>query len=104
MQTVGYSQTNDGNRTAVQIDETITEPAYRQQVSIVLTQVYFPIDSAYAPRASWPNGGCPARLDPGTCIVVSVLEAESLMRGVAGAMAKSTSRVGSNEPPPWFDV
>jgi hypothetical protein len=104
MQTVGYTQTNDGTKTAVQIDETTTSPYFLQQVSIVLTQTYFPIDCAYAPRASWPNGGVPSRLDPGTCIHVTVLEAEALSRGVAGRMAKTPARIGSNEPPPWIDV
>jgi hypothetical protein len=101
MQTVGNCKTNDGTLIPIMVDETITEPRYWQQAAVVLTQSYFPIDSSYAPRASWPNGGCPARLDPGTCFMTTVLEAEGLRN--AGA-AQATSRVGSTDPPTLFDI
>jgi hypothetical protein len=101
MQTIGNLITNDGTLIPIALDETISLPRYWAQVAVVLTQTYYPINSPYAPRATWPNGGCPARLDPGTCFMATVMEAGLLCR--AGA-AKDPSRVGSTEPPRIFDI
>ena len=92
MQTVGNCKTNDGTLIPIQIDETNVFADYRQQVSVVLTQDYYPIDSAYAPRATWPTGGCPSRCNRGQSIMMTYLEASALR--LAGGCVSSLGVTG----------
>ena len=98
MQTVGNLKTNDGTLIPIQVDETISVRRYQQQISIALYRDYYPINSGYAPRATWPTGGCPYRISAGQSILVTYAEAKSLydaggcsLGGTDGAFLLATS-------------